>query len=869
MEAITHSFKEFGDLRNRLAAVLAGEVEVFETLDQQLRAQSVRDASQKLERERFRIVVMGALKHGKSTFINALMGEAVVPTKFGVPCTAVPISIRYGIKRRAVCYKRATEGETIELALPEQSKEFLEASRIPTEDWRIDPKDEDHALANHWCERIEMEYPIDLLRQGVELQDSPGLNENAGRTRATWNQVGNADAVLLILDINVVSAKTDRDDLRKIMSPDRDPRVVFAVWNKMDDCEKKSSAEDVENVRRAATALAESVGIVKERVFFVSAEKSLEGRISSDLKMLEMSGMPAFERALAGFMGGEKTASKLRSALHAAETFSEEARSGIAAWSRDAAMEAEKAKDVAQRAESRLRRGKAIQTTLTSRLEEAAEFLASEVGDAVSGFVNENREQIEGALGKVELGFWDAVSDKKASARRLVGAAEEWLNARARTWQRERIMPSVRKYRSTVRRDLTEAMDQSSTLAEEVGKMRRLVSDPSATELDAPGDDDSADDPNAVSRVVNDLLSGITGVDSEDLSLFANVGIGAAIGGVLGTWVSGILFATLGPVALIGAAIGALFGIGSAGERLKRHVAAKIGDALAEGEEELQRKLCAAVRKGGGQVSKRVKASFDERLKSIKQSLEMIEAARDRAEAAAASREAIAVTLLERLDQCSVELADLRDTIHPPLNRRQLVEDVRHEVAHGFDEIKEIIRGTNVVDESDPAISKLKRTLGKTACDEYKKIVEYLKEKRGWEPQLELQVLEGWVACHEAFSKSPNADVQVPLYCAIIALVASWCRDSSAEPTQKELRDLYLDLGFRHDLEKLLTLLGTDELAKLINGDPPGGVSKGGERMLHYYRRTLKKLHPDWATTDEEPRSAVRRRDVDRRRSEG
>jgi len=49
---------------------------------------------------RFYLACIGQFKRGKSTLINALMGETVLPVGF-IPVTAVPTVIRYGARKKA------------------------------------------------------------------------------------------------------------------------------------------------------------------------------------------------------------------------------------------------------------------------------------------------------------------------------------------------------------------------------------------------------------------------------------------------------------------------------------------------------------------------------------------------------------------------------------------------------------------------------------------------------------------------------------------------------------------------------------------------------------------------------------------------
>jgi len=74
---------------------------------------------------RFHLVVLGQFKRGKSTLLNALLGESFLPTGV-VPVTAIPTLIEYGPVRQA----RITfhEGATRSIALEELADYVTEAA---------------------------------------------------------------------------------------------------------------------------------------------------------------------------------------------------------------------------------------------------------------------------------------------------------------------------------------------------------------------------------------------------------------------------------------------------------------------------------------------------------------------------------------------------------------------------------------------------------------------------------------------------------------------------------------------------------------------------------------------------------------------
>src|SRR5437016_7566367 len=66
----------------------------------------------KLEEERFHLVVLGEFNHGKSTFVNALLGEPVLPAGI-TPTTAAINHLVYADKPRATAV--LTDGKSVEI----------------------------------------------------------------------------------------------------------------------------------------------------------------------------------------------------------------------------------------------------------------------------------------------------------------------------------------------------------------------------------------------------------------------------------------------------------------------------------------------------------------------------------------------------------------------------------------------------------------------------------------------------------------------------------------------------------------------------------------------------------------------------------
>jgi hypothetical protein len=124
-------------------------------------------ASQNLRKGVFRLLVLGDMKRGKSTFLNALIGENLLPSDVN-PCTAFLTVLRYGsLKKVTVYFKDGQSPEELDF------KQFKQKYTIdPTEAKQLE-QEKKQAFPN--VEYAVVEYPLPLLEKGIEIVDSPGF----------------------------------------------------------------------------------------------------------------------------------------------------------------------------------------------------------------------------------------------------------------------------------------------------------------------------------------------------------------------------------------------------------------------------------------------------------------------------------------------------------------------------------------------------------------------------------------------------------------------------------------------------------------------------------------------------------------------
>jgi hypothetical protein len=140
-----------------------------------------------------------------------------------------------------------------------------------------------------------------LLKQGLVILDTPGLNAIGAEPELTVSLVPQAHAVVFILGADTGVTKSDLSIWREHLiteSGNTDTRLV--VLNKIDSLwDALSSPAQVQmQIERQCGTTAEILGIPREQVIPVSAQKGLVAKVTDDAALLQSSCLPALEDAL-------------------------------------------------------------------------------------------------------------------------------------------------------------------------------------------------------------------------------------------------------------------------------------------------------------------------------------------------------------------------------------------------------------------------------------------------------------------------------------------------------------------------------------------------------------------------------------------
>ena len=147
----------------------------------------------------FVISFVGKFKTGKSSLINALLGMEILPTK-ATTCTSVITRIFRGRKLRAWCCENGSRQEI-----------SLDTAKKIIQDYQVE--DPDNPV------QIIIEVPVPWLSYGVELRDTPGMDDSAQNGHLetiAMNAPQDTDLCICVYDASSMISSKERERTRFI-----------------------------------------------------------------------------------------------------------------------------------------------------------------------------------------------------------------------------------------------------------------------------------------------------------------------------------------------------------------------------------------------------------------------------------------------------------------------------------------------------------------------------------------------------------------------------------------------------------------------------------------------------------------------------
>lgn len=148
-----------------------------------------------------------------------------------------------------------------------------------------------------------------LLKQGLVILDTPGLNAIGAEPELTVNLIPQAHAVVFILAADTGVTKSDLAIWREhLISEDKDSHSRLVVLNKIDTMwDALSTPAQVQaQIDRQRRSTADILGLQEHQVIPVSGQKGLVAKVNNNAELLKVSQLPVLEQALAHGVLGQR-----------------------------------------------------------------------------------------------------------------------------------------------------------------------------------------------------------------------------------------------------------------------------------------------------------------------------------------------------------------------------------------------------------------------------------------------------------------------------------------------------------------------------------------------------------------------------------
>ena len=225
LDALTHSRQQAAQVLSQIAIAMdrAETTERSGKLGLTRHIRTLKSTAEQLQQGKYRIVVLGEMKRGKSTLINAIVGEVLLPSDVN-PCTALLSLLRHGPERRVTLHfndgksPKVIDFDTFraDYTIPADEARQLETSAFPN------------------ISHVIIECPTPLLASGLEIVDTPGLNDTEARNQQVLGYLNEAQAAVFVMDAMQPITLDERRYLQNyVQNRDLDCFYIVNGWDRI------------------------------------------------------------------------------------------------------------------------------------------------------------------------------------------------------------------------------------------------------------------------------------------------------------------------------------------------------------------------------------------------------------------------------------------------------------------------------------------------------------------------------------------------------------------------------------------------------------------------------------------------------------
>lgn len=608
------NYEGFKLARTQLANMVEGQLSVVRSSDYDSVVNTTEkpsallaETNKRLKDENLRVLVMGKFSSGKSTFLNGLLGRPLLPMK-AIPTTAVIGEIRYSDTEEIILLPKKGKWHGGDAPFEISASELGKYITID----HTDGESRENPF-----EKVFINSPLAICKNGIEFVDSPGLDDPTSHDAVTKEYLPTADAIIYCMNSLAAFSAKDKDEIEALRNMGYTSIIfVLTYFDKLQENDEMMGSNDAQELKEHMfKKLAPLTDLGENGIFFVNSVAAIMGKSQQNKAMLDKSNFPIVEKRMEEILVNERGRLKIIRSLYQTKsinrkngnyisdsiTLANNKHSIIAQQLANARQSLSQAQDKANLINQQVENG--VRDIANIAKDKGALYLISDIIPMVDTWVNEAKP--EKGISIIHLRssikeYTEAVIDHMKS--RLSSAMSSWC-------------------KQSLVKDCIE-VQFSNLLLSQKGNLSSYQEDLSRVKVDLnlPVDGEEIGDkmaPSAINRVaaaggsllIGDVFGAITGGLLGFKAMLTTLAAELTAGIVLGI-VS--LFTPVGlPAIIIGAVIAALTGAGanlmSVKSNIKKKIIEETKKALGESKDKFSNEIFNAVKGTLSQVQTKIK----------------------------------------------------------------------------------------------------------------------------------------------------------------------------------------------------------------------------------------------------------------------
>lgn len=608
------NYEGFKLARTQLANMVEGQLSVVRSSDYDSVVNTTEkpsvllaETNKRLKDENLKVLVMGKFNAGKSTFLNGLLGRRLLPQK-SIPTTAVIGEIRYSDTEKIVLLPKKGKWHGGDAPFE------ISASEL---DRYIIIDHTDGGNNENPFEKVYINSPLAICKNGIEFVDSPGLDDPTCHDAVTKEYLPTADAIIYCMNSQAAYSAKDKDEIDALRSLGYTSIIfVLTYFDVLQENDEMMGTNDAQELKEhMLRILAPLTDLGENGIFFVNSLAAIKGKVQHDAVMLQKSNFPVVEKRMEEILVNERGRLKIIRSLYQTKNINRKNGNYIS----DSIT-------LANNKHSLIAQQLATAKQALSQAQDKANLINQQVENGVKDIANIAKDKgalylISDVIPNVETWVNEANPEKGISIIHLKSSIKEYTEA-VIDHMKSRLSTSISSWcKQSLVRDCIE-VQFSNLLLSQRGNMSSYQEDLAKVKvnLNLPVDGDEIGNkmaPSTANRLVSaggslligDIFGAITGGLLGFKAMLTTLAAELTAGIVLGI-VS--LFAPVGlPAMIIAAVIAALTGAGanlmSVKSNIKKKIIEETKKALGDSKDKFSNEIFNAVKGTLSQVQTKIK----------------------------------------------------------------------------------------------------------------------------------------------------------------------------------------------------------------------------------------------------------------------